>query len=79
MTTEKTFYDVTNIEIKTYEQRRYIRYALEVPLPNDWLELSHDARGMWLNENAGFVKDFFDEPEIGEVFRELTVDVKQID
>jgi hypothetical protein len=49
---------VTNIETRTIDETRYIRYHLTKPLPDNWQSLSIDEQGYWLNENAEFLADF---------------------
>ena len=72
-----TRYIVTNWEIREHQQARVITYNLEKPLPTNWKTLTTDEQGMWLNENADFIKDFFDEPNYGDM-QETTIDIERI-
>ena len=65
-----TIYYVTNRETRTRTVDRYITYDLLKELPDDWEELSVDEQGFWINENAEFKKDSFDEPDDGDVEEE---------
>ena len=71
-----TRYTVTNREVREHAQLRVITYDLNKPLPIDWATLTTDQQGMWLNENAEFVKDFFEEPDYGDM-QETTVDIEE--
>ena len=71
-----TRYTVTNREVREHAQFRVITYDLNKPLPIDWATLTTDQQGMWLNENAEFVKDFFEEPDFGDM-QETTVDIEE--
>jgi hypothetical protein len=67
--------------VENYESRlmcieRNIEYWLTKELPNDWEELSIDEQGTWINENAMFVKDYFDEPHYDELTNEETVNIR---
>jgi hypothetical protein len=69
---------VTNIETRTVEETRYIRYHLTKPLPAEWDEWSIDDKGYWLNENAEFLDDEFDKSMDTEV-QEKTIAVEVLD
>ena len=69
---------VTNIETRTVEETRYIRYHLTKPLPDNWSSLSTDEAGYWLNENAEFLDDEFDKSMDTEV-QEKTIAVEVLD
>lgn len=71
-------YLVTNIETRTIEETRYVRYHLTKPLPAEWEELSLDDKGYWLNENAEFLDDEFDKSMDTEV-QEKTIAVEVLD
>lgn len=71
-------YLVTNTEIRTVEETRYIRYHLTKPLPDNWSSLSIDEQGYWLNENAKFLDDEFDKSMDTEV-QEKTIAVEVLD
>jgi hypothetical protein len=71
-------YLVTNIETRTVEETRYIRYHLTKPLPFEWDEWSIDDKGYWLNENAEFLDDEFDKSMDTEV-QEKTIAVEVLD
>ena len=71
-----TRYTVTNREVREHAQFRVITYDLNNPLPIDWATLTTDQQGMWLNENAEFVKDFFEEPDFGDM-QETTVVIEE--
>jgi len=67
--------------VENYESRlmcieRNIEYWLTKELPNDWEELSINEQGTWINENAMFVKDYFDEPHYDELTNEETIDIR---
>jgi hypothetical protein len=71
-------YLVTNIETRTIEETRYVRYHLTKPLPAEWDEWSIDDKGYWLNENAEFLDDEFDKSMDTEV-QEKTIAVEVLD
>jgi hypothetical protein len=71
-------YLVTNIETRTIEETRYVRYHLTKPLPSEWDEWPIDDKGYWLNENAEFLDDEFDKSMDTEV-QEKTIAVEVLD
>ena len=73
-----TIYTVTNREVREHTQDRVITYDLNKPLPVDWETLTTDEQGIWLNENAEFIKDFFEEPDFGDI-EETTIDIEEIE
>ena len=68
-------YYVTNVERRISVQNRYITYDLKEPLPNEWGELSIDDKGTWLNNNAIFVRDEFEDLDADNEIDEETVDI----
>jgi hypothetical protein len=68
-------YYVTNVERRISVQNRYITYDLKEPLPNEWDELSIDDKGTWLNNNAIFVRDEFEDLDADNEIDEETVDI----
>ena len=67
--------------VENYESRimcieRNIEYLLTKELPDDWEELSINQQGKWINNNAIFVKDYFDEPHYDELTNEETIDIR---
>ena len=67
--------------VENYESRlmciqRNIEYRLTKDLPKDWDEISVNEQGKWINENAIFVKDYFDEPHYDELTSEETVEIR---
>ncbi len=49
---------------------------LDLILPKDWEEMSINEQGIWINENADFIKDDFDEPHYNELTTEETVSIE---
>lgn len=68
-------YYVTNVERRISVQNRYITYDLKEPLPNEWDGLSIDDKGTWLNNNAIFVRDEFEDLDADNEIDEETVDI----
>ena len=68
-------YYVTNVERRISVQNRYITYDLKEPLPSEWNELSIDDKGTWLNNNAIFVRDEFEDLDADNEIDEETVDI----
>ena len=66
---------VENYESRLMQQCRIIEYWLEKELPKDWDEMNIDEQGIWINENADFIKDDFEEPRYDELTSEETVDI----
>lgn len=67
--------------VENYESRlmciqRNIQYWLEKELPKDWESMSVNEQGIWINENADFIKDDFDEPHYDELTAEETVSIE---
>ena len=67
--------------VENYESRimcieRNIEYWLTKELPNDWGALNINEQGLWINNNAIFVKDYFDEPHYDELTSEETVEIR---
>lgn len=67
--------------VENYESRimcieRNIEYLLTKELPDDWEELSINKQGEWINNNAIFVKDYFDEPHYDELTNEETINIR---
>ena len=71
-----TTYYVTNRETRTQTIDRDIVYNLLKELPIDWEKLSLDEQGIWINENAEFVKDDFTDAEYGDV-EEETITIEE--
>ena len=69
---------VTNIETRTIDETRYIRYHLTKPLPDNWKSLSIDEQGYWLNENAEFLDDEIDKSNDTDV-EEKTIAIEILD
>jgi hypothetical protein len=69
---------VTNIETRTIDETRYIRYHLTKPLPDNWQSLSIDEQGYWLNENAEFLDDEIDKSNDTDV-EEKTIAIEILD
>lgn len=69
----KTTYKVENVETRVNLTRRHITYVLDKDLPAEWPHLTTDGRGEWLNENAEFIKDSFDEPDEGDMHEETVL------
>jgi len=67
---------LTNYESRTIQQQRNIEYWLEKKLPKDWEEMSENEQGRWINNNAEFVQDDFEEPRYDELTIEETVDIQ---
>lgn len=65
-----TIYKVLNRETREHTQDRHITYDLQKPLPDEWKEWTIDEQGAWLNENAEFITDFFEEPDWGDMDEE---------
>lgn len=68
-------YYVTNVERRISVQNRYITYDLKEPLPHEWNEWSIDDKGTWLNNNAIFVRDEFEDLDADNEIDEETVDI----
>ena len=66
---------VINYESRLMCIERDIQYWLEKELPKDWESMSVNEQGKWINENADFIKDDFDEPHYNELTTEETVDI----
>ncbi len=67
---------VVNYESRLMCIERDIQYWLEKELPKDWEEMSINEQGIWINENADFIKDDFDEPHYNELTTEETVNIE---
>lgn len=72
---------IRKVFVENYESRlmcieRNIEYRLTKDLPKDWDEMSVNEQGKWINENAIFVKDYFDEPHYDELTSEETVEIR---
>ena len=67
---------VVNYESRLMCIERDIQYWLEKELPKDWEEMSINEQGIWINENADFIKDDFDEPHYNELTTEETVSIE---
>ena len=72
---------IRKVCVENYESRlmciqRNIEYRLTKDLPKDWDEMSVNEQGKWINENAIFVKDYFDEPHYDELTAEETVEIR---
>ena len=72
---------IRKVFVENYESRlmciqRNIEYRLTKDLPKDWDEMSVIEQGKWINENAIFVKDYFDEPHYDELTAEETVEIR---
>ena len=72
---------IRKVFVENYESRlmciqRNIEYRLTKDLPKDWDEMSVNEQGKWINENAIFVKDYFDEPHYDELTAEETVEIR---
>ena len=67
---------LTNYESRTMQQQRNIEYWLEKKLPKDWKEMSENQQGIWINNNAEFIEDDFEEPHYDELTIEETVDIQ---
>ena len=67
---------VENYDSRLIQQSRFIEYWLEKKLPKDWDEMNLNEQGKWLNENADFIKDYFDEPHYSELTTEETVSIE---
>ena len=68
-------YYVTNVERRISTQNRYITYDLKEPLPQEWDELGIDDKGTWLNNNAIFVRDEFEDIDADNEIDEETVEI----
>ena len=66
---------VENYESRLIQQCRVIEYWLEKEFPNDWDEMNVNEQGIWINENADFIKDEFEDPHYSELTTEETVDI----
>lgn len=64
------------IETREQTQERTIYYNLQVPLPENFNLLTLDEQSLWINENAEFVKDNFDEPVNGDIEDEITTKIE---
>lgn len=67
---------VSMIETREQTQERTIYYNLQVPLPENFNLLTLDEQSFWINENAEFVKDNFDEPVNGDIEEEITTKIE---
>ena len=72
---------IRKVFVENYESRlmciqRNIEYRLTKDLPLDWDVISVNEQGIWINENAIFVKDYFDEPHYDELTAEETVEIR---
>ena len=68
-------YNVTNVETKEIKSNRYITYDLKKELPPEWDKWSFDDQSAWLNNNAEFIRDEFEETD-EEVTDEVGIDVE---
>ncbi len=67
---------VTNNEDRIVQQQRNIEYSLKKPLPKDWDDMTINRQGIWLNNNAIFLKDSFEEPHYDEINDEETTEIE---
>ena len=67
---------VINYESRLMCIERDIQYWLEKELPKDWESMSVNEQGKWINENADFIKDYFEEPHYSELTTEETVNIE---
>ncbi len=67
---------VVNYESRLMCIERDIQYWLEKELPKDWEEMSINEQGIWINENADFIKDYFEEHHYSELTTEETVNIE---
>ena len=69
-------YELIIEEINHTSRMRAARYNLAADLPDSWEFMTLDEQGIWINNNAEFIKDeFYDEKELDtdEDTKEITV------